>query len=120
MVAKTYTVAFQGVDALRVVIEVQITSGSSLFTIVGLADKSVAESRERVRSALHTIGLSLPGKHITVNLAPADMLKEGTHYDLPIVMALMTAMGVLPEEQWVEMILIVKKGMKENYIFYSF
>lgn len=111
MVAKTYTVAFQGVDALRVVIEVQITSGSSLFTIVGLADKSVAESRERVRSALHTIGLSLPGKHITVNLAPADMLKEGTHYDLPIVMALMAAMGVLPEDKISQYMMMGELGL---------
>ena len=99
MFATTHTVAFAGIDVLKITIEVQITDGLPSFTIVGLADKAIAESRERVRSALHAVGLSLPGKHITVNLAPADVVKEGTHYDLPIAMALLGAMEVFPADR---------------------
>ena len=99
MLSSTYSVAFAGIHVLKVEIEVQITNGLPAFTIVGLGDKAVAESRERVRSALHALGLSLPAAHITVNLAPADVIKEGTHYDLPIAMALMGAMGIIPAEE---------------------
>ncbi len=96
MVAKVSTVAFQGIEAVPVDVQVQISSGIVAFTIVGLPDKAVAESRERVRSALTAAGLSLPAKRITVNLAPADLPKEGSHYDLPIALGLLAAMGVLP------------------------
>lgn len=99
MLATTNTVAFSGVDVLTITTEVQITNGLPAFSIVGLADKSIAESRERVRASLHSLGLDWPAKHITVNLAPADVFKEGTHYDLPIVMSLLAAMGVLKPEQ---------------------
>lgn len=68
------------------------------MAIVGLADKAVAESKERVRAALSSLGLSLPAKRIAVNLAPADLVKEGAHFDLPIALGLMTAMGVLPAD----------------------
>ncbi|MBQ9090224.1 MAG: YifB family Mg chelatase-like AAA ATPase [Alphaproteobacteria bacterium] len=95
MLATTYTVAFSGVDVLKISTEVQLTNGLPSFSIVGLADKAIAESRERVRAALYSLGLTLPAQHITVNLAPADVVKEGTHYDLPIAMALMGAMGVI-------------------------
>lgn len=98
MLATTHTVAFSGVDVLKISTEVQLTNGLPSFTIVGLADKSIAESRERVRAALHSLGMMLPAQHITVNLAPADVVKEGTHYDLPIAMALLAAMGVIEPE----------------------
>lgn len=78
-------------------VQVQMSSGIVAFTIVGLPDKAVGESRERVRSALHALGLSLPAKRIVVNLAPADVLKEGSHFDLPIALGLLTVMGVLPD-----------------------
>ena len=81
MVARVSTVAFEGVEARPVDVQVQIASGTVAFTIVGLGDKAVGESRERVRSALIASGLALPAKRITVNLAPADMPKEGSHYD---------------------------------------
>ena len=87
MVARTYTVAFQGVDAREVDVQCQLSSGLPAFTIVGLPDKAVAESRERVRASLGAIGLALPPKRITLNLAPADMPKEGAHFDLPIALA---------------------------------
>ncbi len=96
MVARIQSVAFQGIEVLPVDVQVQVSAGLPAFTIVGLADKAVAESRERVRAALGAIGLGLPPKRITVNLAPADLPKEGSHFDLPIALALLGAMGVLP------------------------
>src|ERR687893_873039 len=98
MVTRVATVAFEGIDARPVDVQVQISSGNVAFTIVGLADKAVAESRERVRSALIASGLALPAKRITVNLAPADLPKEGSHYDLPIALGVMSAIGALPAD----------------------
>ena len=99
-VAHVYTVAFQGIEAREVDVQVHVgDGGNGLVTIVGLADKAVAESRERVRSALSAIGLAVPFKRITVNLAPADLPKEGSHYDLPIALGLLAAMGVLPASE---------------------
>ena len=79
--------------------QVQITQGLPSFSVVGLPDKAVGESRERVRSALAAMGLALPPKRITVNLAPADLLKEGSHFDLPIALGLLAAMDVLPRDE---------------------
>ena len=100
MLASVVKVAFEGVDARRVDVQVhQLPSGDqSSFTIVGLADKAVAESRERVRGAFAGIGLSLPAKRIIVNMAPADLPKEGSHFDLPIALALLASMGVIPPD----------------------
>ncbi len=95
MYAQIATVAFVGVEARAVEVQVRITPGAQAFAIVGLPDKAVAESRERVRNALHAVGLGLPYKHLTVNLAPADLPKEGSHFDLPIALALMSAMGAI-------------------------
>lgn len=95
MVAHVATVAFQGIEAVPVDVQVQMSSGLPAFTIVGLPDKAVAESRERVRAALTAIGLGLPPKRITVNLAPADLPKEGSHYDLPVALGLMAALGII-------------------------
>ncbi len=99
MVSRVNTVAFQGIEVLDIDVQVQILSGMPQFTLVGLPDKAVGESRERVRSALYALGLALPPKRITVNLAPADVLKEGSHFDLPIALALLAAMEVLPAEE---------------------
>ncbi len=99
MVARVNTVAFQGIDVLGVDVQVQMASGLPAFTIVGLPDKAVSEARERVRAALEAIGLALPPKRITVNLAPADVTKEGSHFDLAIAIALLADMGVLPVEE---------------------
>ena len=98
MIATIHTVAFAGVEVLP--IEVQVAIGGQLpsFTIVGLPDKAVGESRERVRTALAAIGLALPPKRITVNLAPADVQKEGSHFDLPIALGLLVSMGVIGME----------------------
>jgi magnesium chelatase family protein len=98
MVAHVATVAFLGLEARPVEVQVQISSGLPAFIVVGLPDKAVAESRERVRAALAAIGLSLPPKRITVNLSPADLPKEGSHYDLPIALGLLAAMGAVDAE----------------------
>lgn len=98
-VTRVSTVAFEGIEAREVDVQVQITGGGNRMMIVGLPDKAVAESQERVKSALHAIGLALPPKRIVVNLAPADLPKEGSHYDLPIAMGLLAAMGVLPLDE---------------------
>lgn len=101
-VAHIYTVAFQGIEAREVDVQVHIGTHSQAgnnFNIVGLADKAVGESRERVRAALSAIGLAMPFQKVTVNLAPADLPKEGSHYDLPIALGLLAAMGVLPASE---------------------
>ena len=98
-VARVRSFAFSGIDAVPVEVQVQIAGGLPAFLIVGLADKIVGEARERVRAALTAMGLSLPPKRILVNLAPADLLKEGSHFDLPIALAVLAAMEVLPSEE---------------------
>ena len=99
MVARITTVAFQGTEARRVDVQVQVvSSGKQIFNIVGLADKSVSEARDRVRAAFVSLGLHLPGKRITINLAPADLPKEGAHYDLPIAIGLLAAIGAIPAD----------------------
>src|SRR5680860_872473 len=98
MFARVTTVAFEGIEARAVDVQIQISPGMPAFTIVGLPDKAVAESRERVRGALNAIGLALPPKRITVNLAPADLPKEGSHYDLPIALGVMAAIGAVARD----------------------
>ena len=99
MVASVVTVAFEGVEARRVDVQVQqLSAAEPSFVIVGLADKAVAESRERVRGAFAGIALAMPPKRIIANLAPADMPKEGSHFDLPIALALLASMGVVPSD----------------------
>jgi magnesium chelatase family protein len=98
MVATVRTVAYLGLEARGVEVQCQVAPGNPRFSIVGLPDKAVAESRERVHSAISAMGLSLPPKRITVNLSPADLPKEGSHYDLPIALALLGAMGIVDAE----------------------
>ncbi len=98
MVSRVSTVAFSGITAVPVEAQAQIAPGLPRFILVGLPDKAVKESGERVRAALIASGLSLPPKRITVNLAPADLPKEGSHYDLPIALALMAAIGAIPQD----------------------
>jgi magnesium chelatase family protein len=99
MVAHVTTVAFHGIDAVPVDVQVQLTGGQPAFLIVGLPDKTVGESRERVRAAIQASGLALPARRIIVNLAPADLPKEGSHYDLPIALAILAAIGAIPGDQ---------------------
>jgi magnesium chelatase family protein len=98
MVQHVTTVSFEGIEARAVDVQVQVAPGLPAFNVVGLADKAVSEARERVRAALVASGLALPARRITVNLAPADQPKEGSHYDLPIALGLMAAIGAIPPD----------------------
>ncbi|MEL6287624.1 MAG: YifB family Mg chelatase-like AAA ATPase [Pseudomonadota bacterium] len=98
MFGQVSTLTYQGIDAKPVTAQAQLSGGQFAFVIVGLPDKAVTESRERVRAALHSLGIGLPPKHITISLAPADLPKEGSHFDLPIVLALLVACGVIPQD----------------------
>ncbi len=99
MIARVASFAFSGIEAVPVEVQVQISSGLPAFLVVGLPDKAVGEARERVRAALTAMGLSLPPKRVLINLAPADLLKEGSHFDLPIALAVLGAMDVLPRDE---------------------
>lgn len=99
MVTHITSVTFSGVEVINVDVQAQIIAGIPSFTIVGLADKTVAEARDRVKAALSSMGLALPAKKILINLAPADLLKEGSHFDLPIAVAILTSMNILPQEE---------------------
>ena len=111
LVATVSTVAYLGLEARSVEVQCQLVPGLPNFIVVGLADNAVAESKERVRNAIAAIGLSLPPKRITVNLSPADLPKEGSHYDLPIALALLGAMGVIDAETLSEFVVVGELGL---------
>ena len=98
MISRAYTVAFEGVDARMVEVQCAVAPGLPAFTIVGLPDKAVSEAKERVRSALTAMSIALPSKRITINMSPADLPKEGSHFDLPIALALLAAIDILPAD----------------------
>ncbi len=116
MLSRINTVAFNGLEILPVDVQVQIASGLPAFTVVGLPDKVIAESRERVRSAILSLGLSLPAKRITINLAPADILKEGSHFDLPIALGLLVGMGVVAAEDVENYLILGELGLDGSII----
>jgi len=111
MVAHVGTVAFLGLEARTVDVQVQIAGTQAVFNIVGLPDKAVKESRERVQATLDAIGLALPPRRITVNLSPADLPKEGSHYDLPIALGLLAAMGMVDSEMLSQYIAVGELGL---------
>lgn len=111
MVQHVSTMAFEGIEARAVDVQVQVAPGLPAFAIVGLPDKAVSEARERVRSALIASGLALPARRITVNLAPADLPKEGSHYDLPIALGLMAAIGAIPPEALADFTVLGELGL---------
>lgn len=97
MVVHINSVAFNGIDVVDVDVQVQLSPGIPTFNIVGLGDKAVSESKERVKAAIISMGLTLPSGKILVNLAPADLVKEGSHYDLPIALGVLAAMNLIPK-----------------------
>lgn len=99
MVSRTYTVAFEGIEARMVEVQCAVSPGLPSFSIVGLADKAVSEARDRIRSALTSLSIAMPSKRVTVNLSPADLPKEGSHFDLPIALALLAALDILPDDE---------------------
>ena len=111
MVSTVQTVAYLGLEARSVEVQCQVAPGNPKFAVVGLPDKAVAESRERVHAAISAMGLSLPPKRITVNLSPADLPKEGSHYDLPIALALLGAMGVVDAETLASYVFVGELGL---------
>src|ERR1700740_2467388 len=111
MVHTVSTVAFEGIEARAVDVQVQVAPGLPAFAIVGLPDKAVSEARDRVPSALIASALALPARRITVNLAPADLPKEGSHYDLPIALGLMVAMGAVASDSVAEHVVLGELGL---------
>ncbi|MGI4879607.1 MAG: YifB family Mg chelatase-like AAA ATPase [Janthinobacterium lividum] len=111
MVAHVGTVAFLGLEARSVDVQVQVSGGRPDFIIVGLPDKAVKESRERVQATLDAIGLALPPKRVVVNLSPADLPKEGSHYDLPVALGLLAAMGLLDSEMLSGFLVVGELGL---------
>jgi magnesium chelatase family protein len=98
-IARVNTFAFSGIDAIPVEVQVQISPGTPALVLVGLPDKAVGEAKERVRAAFAAIGLSLPPRRVLINLKPADLLKEGSHFDLPLALAILAGMDVLPRDE---------------------
>ena len=116
MLARVNTLTFNGLEILDVDLQVQLASGLPAFNIVGLPDKAIAESKERVRAALQSLGLSLPAKRITINLSPADLLKEGSHFDLPVALGLLAVMGVVPSESVADYVVLGELGLDGSII----
>ncbi|MGB1236241.1 MAG: phosphoglycerate kinase, partial [Planktomarina sp.] len=116
MVAITYTVAFEGVDARLVEVQCAVAPGLPSFQIVGLPNKAVSEAKERVRSALSSLSIALPSKRITINLSPADLPKEGSHFDLPIAVALLAALGMIPEDEVARCIILGELSLDANLV----
>ena len=98
MLARAFTVAFEGVEARMVEVQCAVAPGMPYFGVVGLPDKAVSEAKERVRAALAALSIALPSRRIIVNLSPADLPKEGSHFDLPIAMALLAALDIIPKD----------------------
>ncbi|MGI4776257.1 MAG: YifB family Mg chelatase-like AAA ATPase [Janthinobacterium lividum] len=116
MITHIASLTFSGVDIIDVDVQVHVSPGIPAFTIVGLADKTIAESRERVKAALSSIGLSLPTKKILVNLSPADLVKEGSHFDLAIACAILSSMGILPSEEIREYLIIGELSLDSSIL----
>lgn len=106
MISRCTCVAFQGVEARLIDVQCVLSAGLPSFRIVGLPDKAVSEAKERVRAAILSLGLALPAKRITINMSPADLPKEGSHFDLPIALCVLAAMGILPNEEIASVIVL--------------
>lgn len=111
MVSRIATISFEGMQTVPIEVQVQVASGIPCFSLVGLPDKAVTESRERVRSALYALGLAMPPKRVTVNLAPADVQKEGSHYDLPIALGLLASLDVVPKDCLEDYVVLGELGL---------
>ena len=97
MLAKVFSGATVGLSGVPIVVEVDVAAGGlPAFALVGLPDKAIEEAKDRVRSALKNSGTDFPPRRITINLAPADLPKEGPSFDLPIAVGLMAALGEIP------------------------
>lgn len=116
MVAKINTVTFHGIQIVDVNVQAHFSPGMPAFSLVGLPDKTIAESRDRIRAALHSIGLIIPSQRIIINLSPADLVKEGSHFDLPITVALLINMGVIKPEEVQNYLILGELGLDGSII----
>ena len=116
MVARTYTVAFEGIEAKLVEVQCAISPGLPSFSIVGLGDRAVSEAKDRVRAAFTAMSIALPPKRITINLSPADMPKEGSHFDLPIALALLAALEIIPSEEAAQLVGLGELSLDGNLV----
>ncbi|MBF8247094.1 MAG: YifB family Mg chelatase-like AAA ATPase [Rickettsia sp.] len=116
MIRKINTIVFKGIEGIKIEIQIQISKAIPSFVIVGLADKTIAESKERVRSAISSLGLSMPSKKITVNLSPANILKEGSHFDLAIASALLASMDILPQAEISEYLILGELSLDSSIL----
>jgi len=116
MIAEINTLTFNGIDIVDVKVQVHIGKGLPAFNIVGLPDKIIAESKERVRAALNSIALDIPPKRITVNLSPASLTKEGSHFDLPIAVCLLTGLDILPKEELEKYLIMGELGLDASIL----
>ncbi len=116
MTALTYTVAFEGIEARLVEVQCAVAPGIPAFGIVGLPDKAVSEARERVRAALSAMAIALPSKRITINLSPADLPKIGSHFDLPIAVALLAALDIIPAEDAARTVALGELSLNGNLV----
>ena len=98
-ITRAFTVAFEGIEPRMIEVQCGLTPGNPSLSVVGLPDKAVSEAKERVRSALQALSIALPAKRITINLSPADLPKEGSHFDLPIALSLLAALDIIPREE---------------------
>jgi magnesium chelatase family protein len=111
MVAQVQTLSLQGLNGLAVQAEVQVSGGLQGVFIIGLPSNAVKESRDRVRGAFHALGVSLPDKRVVVNLSPADVAKDGSHYDLPIAVGMLAAFGVIPDDALQGLVVMGELGL---------
>ncbi len=116
MTALAYTVAFEGIEARMVEVQCAVAPGIPAFSIVGLPDKAVSEARERVRSALSSMAIALPSKRITINLSPADLPKIGSHFDLPIAVALLAALEIIPADDAEKTVALGELSLNGNLV----
>ena len=116
MTALAYTVAFEGIEARMVEVQCAVAPGIPAFSIVGLPDKAVSEARDRVRAALSAMSIALPSKRITINLSPADLPKVGSHFDLPIALALLAAIEIIPAEDAARTVALGELSLNGNLV----
>lgn len=112
------SVIFNGMDATRIDVQVQLSAGLSSpeFNIIGLADRAVKESAERIKNVLGALNISLPPKRLTVNLSPADVEKTGSHFDLPILCGILCALGILPQDELSHYLILGEVGLNGTIV----
>lgn len=110
------TAILQGIDSLPVSVEADVSDGLPIFEMVGFLASEVRESKERVRTALRNCGHQLPAKRITINLSPANIRKSGNGFDLPVTVAILTALGIVPQNTMEQTLVIGEIGLNGSIL----